>query len=80
MAVPANAQCCTSDFDPALWLGALTTIGGGYALTADRRLTFLVHDVGNDDLAPVMAQIVGRADRQEAVKAAIERHREGEAC
>ncbi len=66
-------------FDPRLWLSALTMVGGGYALAADRRLAFLVHDVGNEDLAPVMAQIIGQPERQEAVKAAIERRRNGEA-
>lgn len=65
-------------FDPQLWLDALTTIGGGYALVSGRRLTFLVGEVDGEDLAPVMAQIVGQPDRQEAIKTAIERRRDAE--
>ncbi len=66
-------------FNPALWLGALTTVGGGYALMTGRRLAFLVVDVDGDALTSVMSQIVGHPDRQEAIKAAIERRRNGEA-
>ena len=29
-------------FEPQLWLSALTTIGGGYALMSGRKLAFLV--------------------------------------
>lgn len=72
------AQHATGGFDPGLWLDTLTLIGGGYALAADRRLTLLVGDVAGDELAPVIAQIVGQSERQEAVKVAIERRREGE--
>lgn len=65
-------------FDAAVWLQALTTIGGGYALMADRRLAFLVDDCDGDDLTSVMAQIVGKPERQDAIKAAIERRQNGE--
>lgn len=66
-------------FDPSLWLAALSAIGGGYALMADRRLAFVVQDCDGEALARVMAQITGSADRQEAVKNAIERRQAGEA-
>lgn len=66
-------------FDPSLWLGALTSIGGGYALMSGRRLAFLVDECPADELTGVMAQIVGQPERQEAVKHAIERRQVGEA-
>jgi hypothetical protein len=65
-------------FDPSLWLSALTAIGGGYALMADRRLTFVVQDCDADDLTRVMSQIVGHKERQEALKLAIEKRQAGE--
>lgn len=65
-------------FTPSLWLAALSAIGGGYALMADRRLAFVVKDCDGDDLARVMSQIVGNADRQEALKRAIEQRQAGE--
>lgn len=65
-------------FDPAIWLRALTEIGGGYALVADRRLAFLVDDCDGEALTSVMAQVVGQADRQEAIKLAIEGRQNGE--
>lgn len=64
-------------FDPVLWLSALASIGGGYALTADRRLCLIVADCQQEDLAPLMAQLAGQPDRLEAVCAAIELRREG---
>jgi hypothetical protein len=64
-------------FDPNLWLSALTEIGGGYALGADRRLTFLVDHCDGEALTSVMAQIVGHAERQEAIKGAIEDRQNG---
>lgn len=68
----------SSRFDPQLWLAAFAEIGGGYALVADRRLTFLVDGCDGEPLTGVMAQIVGRPERQEALKAAIERRQNGE--
>lgn len=66
-------------FNAAQWLGALTAIGGGYALGSARQLHLLVQDCEADDLTGVMAQIAGHRDRQEAVRRAIERHQAGEA-
>ena len=68
----------TDAFDPTLWLNALTVIGGGYALMADRRLAFLVDECDGEALTGVMAQIVGRPERQDAIKFAIERRQMGE--
>jgi len=66
-------------FDPKAWLGTFAAIGGGYALMADRRLAFLVDACDGEDLTGVMAQIVGKPERQDAIKAAIERRQNGEA-
>ncbi len=68
------------DFNPRLWLSALTAIGGGYALVADRRLALLVADCDDDELASVMSQVIGQPERQEAVKWAIEQRQFGEAA
>lgn len=59
-------------FDPKSWLRSFAEIGGGYALTAGRKLCFVVDECDGVDLAASMAQLVGRPDRQEAVKSAIE--------
>jgi hypothetical protein len=67
-------------FDPQRWLGELTNIGGGYALMADRKLAFLVSDCDDEALTTVMAQIIGRPERQNEIKAAIERRQCGEAA
>lgn len=67
------ANIALSAFDPAGWLGAFTAIGGGYALMSGRKLAFLVDQCDAEDLTSVMAQIVGQPERQEAIKAAIER-------
>lgn len=64
-------------FEPRLWLTALTEIGGGYALMADRRLAFLVNECDDEALTPLMGQLLGRPDRQEAVISAIERRQMG---
>lgn len=65
-------------FNPALWLRAFTTIGGGYALMADRRLAFVVDECDGEMLTGVMAEIIGQPERQEAIKATIERRQVGE--
>lgn len=65
-------------FEPRLWLEALTAIGGGYALMADRRLAFLIDECDGEDLTGVMAQIIGQPDRQEAIKTTIERRSLGQ--
>lgn len=67
-------------FDPVGWLRTLTTIGGGYALVSGRKLAFLVDDCDGEALTSVMSQIVGQPERQEALKAAIERRQMGEAA
>jgi hypothetical protein len=68
------------NFDPRLWLLALTSIGGGYALMADRRLAFLIDDCDGEALTGVMAQVVGQPERQEAIKCAIEGRQNGVAA
>jgi len=65
-------------FDPTAWLAALVAIGGGYALAAGGKLWLVVQDCPTEELAPVMAQIVGRSDRIDAVRFVIERRQEGE--
>jgi hypothetical protein len=65
-------------FDPQLWLSAFAEIGGGYALMSGRRLAFLVDGCDGEPLTSVMAQIVGHPDRQEALKATIERRQSGD--
>lgn len=67
-------------FDPRLWLSALTAIGGGYALISGRKLAFVVDDCDGEALTSVMAQIIGQPERQEAIKAVIERRQFGEAA
>lgn len=66
-------------FGPAAWLATLTEIGGGCALTSGRQLAFMVDRCDGEDLAMVMAHLIGRPDRQEAIKRAIEQRRNGEA-
>jgi len=59
-------------FDPSLWLGAFTAIGGGYVIGSDKRPFLLVDHCDGEQLTGVMAQIVGHPDRVEAVRDAIE--------
>ena len=65
-------------FDPAAWLSAMTQIGGGYALMSGRRLTLMVNECHPEDLTTVMAPLIGRPDRQEAIKLAIEQRQLGQ--
>lgn len=65
-------------FDPARWLHALVEIGGGYALASGRKLWLVVQDCPADELTPIMAQIVGRPERVEAVRWTIEQRQRGE--
>lgn len=67
----------TRSFDPTVWLAALTDIGGGYALLSGRKLFLSVDKCDGDDLTGVLSQIVGHADRQEAIKRAIEDRQNG---
>jgi len=80
MATQIEGAATPFSFDPTLWLDAFTRIGGGYALMADRRLAFVVQDCDGEDLARVMAQIIGDDERQQAIKAAIERRQCGESA
>lgn len=64
-------------FDPTAWLTAMTQIGGGYALMSGRRLALMVDGCHPEDLTTVMAPLIGRPERQEPIKAAIERKQLG---
>jgi hypothetical protein len=64
-------------FDAATWLRAMTQIGGGYALMSGRRLALMVDECHPEDLTTIMAPLIGRPDRQDAIKAAIERKQLG---
>ncbi len=68
----------TTSFDPRAWLLAFVAIGGGYALASGRKLWLVVQDCPADDLTPVMAQIVGKPDRAEAIRLYIEAQQNGE--
>lgn len=65
-------------FDPAAWLTAMAQIGGGYALMSGRRLALMVDECHPEDLTTVMAPLIGRPDRQEAIKLAIEQRQLGQ--
>jgi len=65
-------------FDPAAWLRDFTAQGGGYALTADRKLVFTVDHCDGHRLAFALGQIVGKPDRQAALIHAIEQRQNGE--
>ena len=65
-------------FDPAAWLNALTSIGGGYALLADRRLCLLVDNCDATQLTRVMSHIVSQPDRRDAIRDLIEQRQNGE--
>ncbi|KTW16609.1 hypothetical protein [Sphingomonas sanguinis] len=69
-----------TSFNPTAWLHALVQIGGGYALTSDRKLWLVIQDCPSDDLTPLMAQIVGHPERAEAVRRTIEQRHYGEAA
>ncbi|WP_241212438.1 hypothetical protein [Sphingomonas sp. ABOLG] len=67
-------------FDPRLWLSAFAAIGGGYALTPDRKLWLVVDGYDDEALAACLAPLVGEPERQSAIKAAIEQRQLGEAA
>ncbi len=71
-------RSATTSFDPRAWLSAFVAIGGGYALASGRKLWLVVQDCPADDLTPVMAQIVGKPDRAEAIRCFIEAQQNGE--
>lgn len=65
-------------FDPAVWLTAMTRIGGGYALMSGRQLALMIDECDPEDLTTVMSPLIGRPDRQEAIKLAIEQRQLGQ--
>jgi hypothetical protein len=82
MATAAHTGGATASptFDAPAWLAALVAIGGGYALASGRKLWLAVEDCRADELTPIMAQIVGRPDRAEAIRWTIEARQNGEGC
>jgi hypothetical protein len=68
----------TPKFDAAGWLSALVSIGGGYALASGRKLWLVVQDCPADALTSIMAEIVGKPDRVEAIRWTIEQRQNGE--
>lgn len=75
--IETGVASASPSFDPAAWLNTLVAIGGGYALASGRKLWLVVRDCSTGELTPLMAQIVAQPDRQEAIKAAIERKQLG---
>jgi hypothetical protein len=71
-------RSATTSFDPRAWLSAFVGIGGGYALASGRKLWLVVQDCPADDLTTVMAQIVGKPDRAEAIRCYIEAQQNGD--
>lgn len=71
-------RSATPSFDPRAWLSAFVSIGGGYALASGRKLWLVVQDCPADDLTPVMAQIVGKPERAEAIRLFMEAQQRGE--
>lgn len=67
-----------TDFDPVRWLHGFADIGGGYTLSSDGRLTLYIDNCDGEQLAHVMAQVVGKVDRQLAIKSTIQRRQCGE--
>ena len=66
-------------FDPAAWLSALVSIGGGYALGSGRKLWLVVEECAAVEIEDVMRPLIGHPERIEAVRSAIERCQNGEA-
>jgi hypothetical protein len=64
-------------FDPAAWLSALVSIGGGYALASGRKLCLMVEECATVDIEDLMRPLIGHPDRVEAVRTAIERRQNG---
>jgi len=71
VAPPAIARKSQA-FSATAWLRRFVEIGGGYALTTERKLWLVVDHCPNRQLEPLVAQIIGRPDRQEQIKRAIE--------
>ena len=66
------AEPTASTFDAAAWLATFTSLGGMYALGADRRLALVVYGPCALDLAAMVAEVAGQPDRQEALRVSIE--------
>jgi len=64
-------------FDPASWLSALVSVGGGYALASGRKLWLVVEECAAVDIDDLMRPLIGHPDRVEAVRSAIERRQNG---
>lgn len=73
-----DAGVVTPTFDPAAWLSALVSIGGGYALASGRKLWLVVEECAAVDIEGLMRPLIGHPDRIEAVRSAIERRQNGE--
>lgn len=78
MATQLSPAGTVRSFSPAAWLHNLVQIGGGYAMTTERKLWLVVEHCPSDELEPLIAQIVGNPDRVEAVRTVIERQQIGE--
>lgn len=65
-------------FDPAAWLSALVSIGGGYALASGRKLWLVVEECAAVDIEGLMSPLIGRPDRIEALRTAIKSRQNGE--
>lgn len=68
---------CIPTFDPAAWLSALVSIGGGYALASGPKLWLVVEQCAAIDIEDLMRPLIGHPDRVEAVRTAIERRQNG---
>jgi len=79
MATQINQMAARSvpTFDPAAWLSALLSIGGGYALASGRKLWLVVEECAAVDIEDLMRPLIGHPDRIEAVRTAIERRQNG---
>lgn len=76
--LPQETARAVPTFDPAAWLSALVSIGGGYALASGRKLWLVVEECATVDIEDVMRPLIGHPDRVEAVRSAIERRHNGE--
>lgn len=72
-----GAAGAVPNFDPAAWLSALVSVGGGYALASGRKLWLVVEECAAVDIEDLMRPLIGHPDRIEAVRSAIERRQNG---
>jgi hypothetical protein len=66
----SSAASVAPTFDASAWLDDFTTLGGGW-VSMGERIAFLTAGVFAQDLTFMMAQLVGRPERMNAVKAEI---------